>query len=217
MRNKLEIRMAALLLAWSGGWLIPAPAKAIELSIAESRVAIAEDSGSGVAVIGVERKISNHMNVVVRHAEVVEGDLHLDSQISDRSIWVGVDLGTGEWVIHSAKGVARLKSYAEELSGNVLKSLEGLELPGEELDIIVIRRTNLGARVWHGRVHDGGLGDESEPDGWLVAKNEKLRRVDRGQGNLSRFKEGDVVIGFDAGTLEYFAVEIGAGVEGGAS
>ncbi len=222
MRNKLEIRMAALLLAWSGGWLIPAPAKAIDLSISESRVAIAEDSGSGVAVIGVERKISNYMNVVVRHAEVVQGDLVLDSDVAERSLWVAVDLGTGAWTVHSPLGPPREKHYAPEIRGAALRHIERLELPGNELDVVVVRQGRKGAglsevAVWHGRLHDGGQGDESDSDGWLVGSVGDLSRLDSGSGKLNRLEDGDVVIGFDANTLESFTVEIGAGVEGGAS
>ncbi len=186
------------------------PVSGLELEVVGDRVSPLEDSGSGVAIIGVRREYADYMNKIIRHVEVVDGDLIAESEIGPRSVWVGVDLGTGEWTVHSPGGFAQRKSYQGDLSGGVLKSLDRLELPGNELDIVVVRRTNRGARVWHGRVHDGGAGDDGDADGWLIAKNQKLRRVDQGEGNLARFKDGDVVIGFDAGSLEYFAIEIGA-------
>ncbi len=200
-----------------GGLVLNSPALAIDLSISESRVAIAEDSGSGVAVIGVERKISNYMNLVVRHAEVVQGDLVLDSDVAERSLWVAVDLGTGAWTVHSPLGPPREKHYAPEIRGAALRHIERLELPGNELDVVVVRQGRKGVSVWHGRLHDGGQGDESDSDGWLVGSVGDLSRLDSGSGKLNRLEDGDVVIGFDANTLESFAVEIGAAEEGGAS
>lgn len=194
--------------------LTAGPLTALELEIIGDRVTVSDDSGGEVAILGARREFANHMNVLHRHQEVVSADLVLDSEIGSRSIWVGVDLGTGDWTVHSPGDVAQVKPYAADIAGNVLQSLDGLELPGEELDLVVIRRDSSGSggqvRVWHGRVHDGGTGDEGDADGWLVAENAKLRRVDQGQGNLAQFQDGDVVIGFDASSLEYFVVEVGA-------
>lgn len=188
--------------------LTAGPLTALELEVVGDRVAVTGDSGGEVAILGARRQIANHMNVLHRHQEVVSGDLVLDSEIGSRSIWVGVDLGTGDWTVHSPGDVAQVKPYAADIAGSVLRSLDRLELPGEELDLVVIRRGGQ-VRVWHGRVHDGGAGDEGDADGWLVVENAKLRRVDQGQGNLAQFQDGDVVIGFDASNLEYFVVEVG--------
>ncbi len=181
----------------------------LELEASGNEVVVSEDSGSGVAIFGARRTFANHMNVLHRHQEVVRDVLVLDSEVGSRSIWVGVDLGTGDWTVHSPEDVALEKGYAPRLKGSVLRNLNGLELPGSELDLVIIR----GQQIWHGRMHDGGSRDEGEADGWVKVTLDNLDRIDAGRGGPGGLRDGDVVIGFDASTLEYFVIEVGANDE----
>ncbi len=201
--------VAAVLCASVMGLALTGPLAALELEVSGDRVIASDDSGVGVAIFGARRTFANHMNVLHRHQEVVRDALVLDSDVGSRSIWVGVDLGTGDWTIHSPDDAAPQKRYASRLKGEVLRDLDGLELPGGELDLVLIRRGRSGAEVWHGRMHDGGSRDESEADGWVTVTFDNLDRIDSGRGGPGRLRDGDAVIGFDAATLEYFAVEIG--------
>ncbi len=201
--------VAAMLCASLTGLAGPARLAALELEVAGDRVIASEDSGAGVAIFGARREFANHMNVLHRHQEVVRDVLVLDSDVGSRSIWVGVDLGTGDWTVHSPDDVAIEKGYAPRLKGSVLRNLNGLELPGSELDLVLIR----GQQIWHGRMHDGGSRDESEADGWVIVTLDNLDRIDSGRGGPGRLRDGDVVIGVDSSTLEYFVIEVGANDE----
>ncbi len=201
IRTKQNLICLALgLMAW--------PSVALELEVTSDRVVLQDHSAAGVAIVGAYHEASDS-DRVLRKVQVVDSELVLDSEIAVRSIWVAVDLGSGENQIHTPKDVVGTNLYTPEFQSSALRYFDRLGLLGDQLDLVVVRQGGKGVAVWYGRFSEQQARSRDRNADWLNSSISDLARVNPGKGKLNRLKSGDLVIGFEAQTLAHFTVEIG--------
>lgn len=169
----------------------------------------------GIAVVSIARVSTGWVNRVDTLATLVtdsDGDgiaiLELDEPAVDRSIWAVVDVTSGEAIVVSP-GMAGIPLEVEALElvkrgqGGVFNELGD---DREVLDLAVVRP---GEGAWFTRAWDGGTNDQDhQSNGRIRIKLQNMEAMDGSSARLNVFDVGDVLIGLNRQTFEFYAVQI---------
>jgi hypothetical protein len=121
---------------------------------------------------------------------------------SFRSVWLVVDLGTGEFVVSSPPGYQprqmAVPQDAIERSGRSLPNTR------PSVDIYIVRR---GLGAWHGRAAEVGV-SANPGDARMSVSIDQLKPVGATSQAPPVLTPGDIVMVFDAGFMEYWATKL---------
>jgi hypothetical protein len=213
-RMKCALTLALALLAPGAGWAVP-----FKLSLDTDSLAVTGVSaGAKVAFFGISRDVDpDDVATIRRTAEVVgddDGDgtvaLKLGRPVALRSVWIAVDLGSGDSDAAAPEGF-RLKKVNFHGRGLTARSAgrDAIE-EGRPLVELLVARPGVG--VWTARLGDGGPGDEDgAADGKLAAALDRMEPLGGTRMPApAQFEKDDVVVLIDPNALEMTLVKVGA-------
>lgn len=173
--------------------------------------------GGSVVWFSVAREHPHWLTRVVRRDAVLpdsDGDgvvrFELKEPVPRRSIWTAVDLTTGAYATATPQDVARLEVHpaADSLRRSPLGVVEALQDARGFLEILLVRP---GQGAWAQSVGDGGASDSSGlPDGRVQASFASMRPIESSKAAPGQLAPGDVVIGVDPESLEFYGTRVGA-------
>jgi len=165
--------------------------------------------GGKVACFSVAREISERTATIVRRPRLAEDDdkdgsvrLELDRKVPFQSIWVAVDLTTGESAVAVPDGYPL---HRVDLPGRNLGHGGGkpdwVEDDRGYVDVFIVRP---GQGAWWGTVGDGGeTDDDGAYNGRLIASLVRLHGVGASPpGAPQHFSPHDVVVVIDPNRME---------------
>jgi len=213
-RMKYALTLALALLAPAAGRAVP-----FALSLgADSLAVTGASAGAQVAFFGIARDVDPDDVATIRRTAEVAGDedgdgkvaLKLGRPVARRSVWVAVDLTSGDSDAAAPEGF-RLKKVNFRGRGLAARSAgrDGIEEDRPLVELLVARP---GVGVWTTRLGDGGPDDEDgAADGKLAAGLDHMKPL-AGTRTLApaQFEKGDVVVLVDPNALEITLVKVGA-------
>ncbi len=212
-RKVLAFAMAVIALpAWGMAPTIDLPTDTRgEITIGET------SGGSTVALIGASRRWNGHGSTLSLVSESLTDDdrdgrvtLSPHSGVSEQSLWIAVDVATGEVNAASPEGAA---TRAFDLTGAELRrgpfnELSRIRLTGRQANILLVRP---GQGAWHRMVGDRSVYDEDDiGDGaFTLALDQMVPFV--GNEEAPPFLEGDdVLVILDPHRLAYAITTAGS-------
>lgn len=130
-----------------------------------------------------------------------------------RSVWVAVDLTTGEATVDSPEMGEVIESDAE-FRAFLQAGQWHIEIEEQTVDVVVVRP---GVGAWGGQIHDGATNDLSpDSDGKVMFPTTELQALPVSGGTngslaaLGGLLRGDMMIFIDSQTLEYQIFDTGA-------
>ena len=176
--------------------------------------------GGQVAWLSVSRRpMETHQRVeILRQLTPVDAAgravLEPAEPVTLKSLWVAVDLETGEWVTAAAEvsvlreEALRPKAFVGDGSGartRLLQERRQLEV------LVVLPRSEAGpAAAWAGRVEDGGALDAGTAwDGQVALRIEALPPLPDGGEAAAAFEAGDVVVVIDPERMTVRSTRLG--------
>ena len=198
-------------------WLLPGVAMAqLTMSFGSSNVTISGMSkGGSVTLVSLTRDVDDWTAKVTPLSALLtdtDGDgsetYELGRSVIKRSLWVAVDMSTGGAIVVSP-GLAGVQSKLDpseaiQLGKGGLYSL--LADKRTVLDLTVVR-PKVGA--WHIRAWDGGKNDADQTaDGTILIDSLTMTPMLPGGRGLQDFQAGDVLLGLDHSSLEFYAVPV---------
>lgn len=218
MKSKL---LLSLSLALPSALLAQGPASAPKPTIVYESQAVTVQGitpGGRVVWFSLAREVAeDDVATVVRRQEVAadeDGDgavsLTLDREVPLRSIWVAVDLASGEYAAASPEGYPlREVAFRGRGLGRDNARADRVEDVRSYAEVMVVRP---GEGAWGLTVGDGSEADEDgQADGRIAAALDRLRPVAaEGANPPQRFDPKDVVILIDPNQMELTVVKAGA-------
>lgn len=196
-------------------WLLPGVGVAqLSVSFGIDDVTVSGMTKGGEAtLVSLSRESKNWMTTVTPLSVLLSDDdgdgeetYYLGSPVVKRSVWVVADVLTGNAIVVSP-GQAGVQAKLDPDQA-IQKGPGGLynilEDSRSVLDLTVIRRK---AGAWHIRAWDGGKNDaDLQPDGKIQIDSQNMTPLTSGGSVLKDFQVGDVLLGLDHATLEFYAV-----------
>jgi hypothetical protein len=211
MRSRLTLFAVSLLAA------LPRLAIAAPLLTFEDQAAVATGVTPKGQVVwfSVAKQIEGYMAHFVRREEILpdtDGDgvvrFELDQPVPLQSIWVAVDLATGEAAVATPEGYPLREASAAPGRGGEPGRPDWVEEGREILEILVVRP---GKGAWGLTVGDGGENDDDgRGDGRITAALARLRALGAGSGPPERFDPKDLVFAVDLDRMEILQERIPA-------
>jgi hypothetical protein len=192
----------------------PAPS----IALAKSSVTVAGITAKGQAVLfGVAREIAeDDVATLIRRSQVLtdeDGDgavrLDLDRDVPFRSVWVAVDLATGQFATTTPAGYP-LRLVAWQGSGleRGASRSDRVDDARSFAEVLLVRP---GVGAWQLTVGDGGGNDDDgAADGRIAAALDHMTPVAGTVPPPSRFDPSDVVVLIDPNRMELTVVRAGA-------
>ncbi len=211
-KSSLPVRATLLLsLVLAAGPALPSSAAVLDLNGSEAHISGLAPGGRA-AVLAVSRERSFGTTRVQRvHLVAVDDDgdgvaiLPLDHPASPTSVWIVVDLATGETSIQApaAFGVREMAVDPRRLR----QAAGRLIVDREDLEILAVRP---GIGAWSLSLHDGGdLDGDRTADGAVTVDLLDLQPLgDEAAALPDDLAPGDVIAVIDPRRLEVFAVRI---------
>lgn len=211
---------AALATLGTGPARAQPPAAPTVLEIDESTVNVRLASkGGNVVLFGFAHEEKDYVTTLVRREEILEDtdrdgkvSLDLGYPVPVASIWVGIDLQTGDSGVAAPAG----RPWRELVlpPPAIAPNLRALDLELRMLEVLLVR-PGVGASaggVWGMRVGDGGEADEDgEQDGTLRAALADMWSVGDSALPPAELSEGDVLVLVDPLDLRVVVVRLAAG------
>jgi len=195
------------------------------LTVSWEAQALVIDGGTPMAraaVLGVGRDRVNYTARTLRFDQVVTADetgaarFELPDQeaVPQRSVWVVVDLATGDFTVAAPEGaeLRRIETPARGLGA----AARFLDQEGRRLDVLLVRPESgpegVGASgVWGLRVGDGGRMDgDGKVDHNLSLRFADLQPLAESPAAPDRLAPKDVLVGVDPESLEIYAEQLAA-------
>jgi hypothetical protein len=164
--------------------------------------------GGQVAWFGVARESEDHAARIVRRETVATDDdrdgavrLDLGREVPLVSIWVAVDLATGQAALATPEGFP-LRRIALPGAGAVSgeSGPDRLELNRGYLELLVVRP---GTGIWGATVGDGGeADDDGASDGRVTVALAHLRAGGTSPAAPQSFGPGDLLVAIDPNEME---------------
>lgn len=169
-----------------------------------------------VVWFSVAKQIEGYMAHFVRREEILpdaDGDgsvrFELDRAVPLQSIWVAIDLATGEAAVATPEGYSLRDASAPPGRGRGEPGRPDWVEEGREILEILLVRPGQGA--WGLTVGDGGVNDDdSRGDGRITAALARLRSLGASPGPPERFQPRDLVFAIDLDRMEFLAERIPA-------
>ena len=198
-------------------WLLPGVAVAqLSMSFGTTDVTVSGmTKGGEAALVSLSRDTQGWVASVTPMSALLSDDngdgsetYVLASQLVKRSVWVAVDVSTGETIVVSPGFSGRQSkidpSQAIQMGKGGLYSL--LLDQRAVLDLTVVRPQR---GAWHIRAWDGGTNDSDlDPNGTIQVDAQAMTPMARSHGVLADFQVGDILVGLDHTNLEYYAVAV---------
>ena len=171
--------------------------------------------GGSAALVSLTRDVEDWVAKVTPLSALLtdsDGDgsetYELGRSVVKRSVWVVVDVSTGDAIVVSP-GLAGVQSKLDP-SEAIQRGKGGLySILADRrnvLDLTVVR-PKVGA--WHIRAWDGGKNDlDQTADGVIQVDSLTMTPMQPGGRGLPDFQVGDVLLGLDHSSLEFYAVPI---------
>jgi len=161
-------------------------------------------------VLYVARRIEDHAPVVVHGTElVIDADrdgvveLAVKPDIPPTSVWIAVDLSTGELAWAAPEGFVP-PALTFEGGAPPIGSVRELRVKARQLRAVLVRA---GAGVWQAGVGDGAEGDEdAEVDGVVVVRVGRMEPVGTAGQAPEELAMGDRLVLLDPATLAVLEV-----------
>lgn len=198
---------------------LPQPAAAAAaIGFEEQALVVSGMTPKGRVVwFGVAKQTEGYMARFVRRDELLadeDGDgsvrWALDQAVPLQSIWVAVDLASGEVAVATPPGYPlRDASPAPGRGPGEPGRPEWVETGREILEMLVVRP---GQGAWGMTLGDGGEGDgDGVGDGRITAALARLRALGDSPGPPERFQARDLVFAVDLNRMELLTERIPAG------
>jgi hypothetical protein len=192
----------------------PAPA----ISFEKNAVVVAGITSKGQAVLfGVAREIAeDDVATLVRRSQVLTDDdgdgtvrLDLGKEVPFRSVWVAVDLATGQFTTAAPEGYPlRLVGWQGSGIERGAARSDRVEDVRTFAEILLVRP---GVGAWQITVGDGSSSDDDgAADGQIAAALDRMTAVAGTAAPPSRFDPTDVVVLIDPNRMELTVVQAGA-------
>ena len=198
-------------------WLLPGAVMAqLTMSFGSADVTVSGMTRGGTAaLVSLSSDVENWMAKVSSFSVVLsdqDGDgsetYKLSSPLVKRSLWVAIDVSTGESIVVSP-GLAGLRSKLDP-SEAIEQGAGGL------YNILADKRTVLELTVvrpkvgaWQIQAWDGGKNDvDGAADGVIMIDSQTMTQMESGGAQLKDFRAGDVLLGLDYSNLEFYAVAV---------
>lgn len=165
-----------------------------------------------MVIFGFAHETEDYMTLV-RREEILEDtdqdgiyELDLGRPVPFASVWVAIDLATGESAFAAPEGLpVRELSIAPKL---IPATLDRLDVPLSMAEVLLVRPAT---GAWGLRVGDGGASDEDgSQDGTLRAALASLWSVGDSPAPPGKVATGDVVVVLEPQTLNLLIVRLGA-------
>ena len=214
-KRKHALILGLILLAVpAAGWAVP-----FQLRLGTDSLAVTGVSaGAKVAFFGIARDVDpDDVATIRRTAEVVgddDGDgqvaLDLKRPVARRSVWIAVDLASGDSDAAAPEGF-RLKKVNFRGRGLAARS-DGRDVIEEDRPLVELLVARPGVGVWTARLGDGGPDDEDgAADGKLAAALDHMEPLAGTRTPApAQFEKDDVVVLVDPNALEMTLVKVGA-------
>lgn len=199
MPASLAVAVAALILvADSPG--------SLQLTLGESSASVTGvEPGGGVAWFSLSREPGAYSENLVLRADIgrdadADGRLSYDadSPIADKSVWVAVDLSTGEYGVSTPGGKAPRTGEVRGRGLGVARNF--LEDEREEVEAMLVRP---GEGAWILTAGDGSAADaDRESDRSLRLSFADFRPVASSPASPDKLRKGDVLVLIDRLTME---------------
>lgn len=205
---------ALVSLPWPAAAQGPPPARP-ELAFEESAVVASGIRSKGqVAWFSVAREIADDWATIVRREDVAEdtdGDgvvrFDLDRPVPLKSIWVAVDLTTGEYAVGTPEGfpLQQLDLPSRGL-GRAASGPEWVESPGQLAEVLIVRP---GAGAWGMTAGDGGEGDEGpRGDRRVTVSLPRFHGVRATAAAPERYSPRDLVFSIDPDLMKVYVGQV---------
>ena len=206
----------SLLILLTAGAAAGAP---LRLGIDPSGVTVSGVTAHGRAVVfGITREVDpDDVTTIRRHLDVLSDDdgdgvvtESLGAAVPLRSMWVAVDLASGELDAAAPAGF-RLRRVGFRGRGldHRADGRDQVEEAQPYAEVLVVRP---GVGVWSLRLGDGGPGDaDGRADGRIAAALDALQPLAGSPAPPSRFAPGDVVLLLDPRAMEMAIVQVPGG------
>lgn len=167
-----------------------------------------------VVWFGIAKQIEGYMAHFVRREDFfadTDGDgvvrFELDQAVPLQSIWVAVDLATGEAAVATPGGYPLRDASREPGQGRGEPSRpDWIETGHEILEVLAVRP---GQGAWSITLGDGGANDDDlSADGQISAVFARMRPVGASPAPPELFQAGDLVIAVDPDRMEILAERI---------
>jgi hypothetical protein len=187
------------------------------LSFEDQAVVVSDVTPKGQVVwFSVAKQIEGYMAHFVRREEILpdtDGNgsvrFELDRTVPLQSIWVAVDLATGEAAVATPEGYPLRDASAPPGRGRGEPGRPDWVEEGREILEILLVRPGQGA--WGLTVGDGGANDDdSHGDGRITAALARLRSLGACPGPPERFQPKDLVFAIDLDRMELLAERVPA-------
>jgi hypothetical protein len=194
----------------------PSGTPAPEISFQKSSVTVAVAAGAQVVLFGVAREVAeDDVATVVRRSQVltdddgdgkVQWDLGLD--VPFRSVWVAVDLATGQVATAAPAGYPLRR--VDWRGAGIVRSQSRADRVEDARTFAEVLLVRPGQGAWRLTVVDGSAADDDgAPDGKLAAALDRMIPLAGTAEPPSRFDPRDVVVLVDPNRLELTVVHAG--------
>jgi hypothetical protein len=193
----------------------PTPPARPELAFEDSAAVVSGIHAKGqVAWFSVAREIADDWATIVRREDVAEdtdGDgvvrFDLDRPVPLKSIWVAVDLTTGEYALGTPEGfpLQQLDLPGRGL-GRAASGPEWVESPGQFAEVLIVRP---GAGAWGMTAGDGGEGDEgARGDRRVTVSLPRFHGVRATAAAPERYSPRDLVFSIDPDLMKVYVGQV---------
>lgn len=207
----------ALLLSFAARAQTPAGAPVPQIAFQPRSVMVEGITAKGQAVgFSVSREVAeDDVATVVRRVQMLADDdgdgkvqWDLDREVPLRSIWVAVDLATGQVAAASPDGYPlRRVGWRGRGLGRGNPRADRVEDARPFAEVLLVRP---GQGAWRLTVGDGSAADDDgQPDGKLAAALDRMVPVAGTAPPPSRFDRSDVVVLIDPNRMELVVVQAG--------
>jgi hypothetical protein len=196
----------------------PAPPAPV-ITFEKNAVVVSGVTAKGQLVLfGVARELAeDDVATVVRRSQVLTDDdsdgrvrLDLGKDVPFRSVWVAVDLATGQWTTAAPEGYP-LRLVGWQGSGIERRATAPSDRVEDARTFAEILLVRPGLGAWQLTVEDGsGSDDDGAADGKIAASLDRLIPVAGTVAPPARFDPTDVVVLIDPNRMELTVVQAGA-------
>lgn len=189
-------------------------ADVLQLSFDDGTIAVRGATTSGpIVLIGVGQRSTRYFTTIFDRVVLLDGSnaenpfaIRLDRDIPRTSVWVAVDLQTGQSTLAAPEGfsVPEAQMPLHDISPNAT----WLEL---ELPIVNLLLVRPDAGAWTLYVGDGGVSDaDGVQNGVIRITPSSMRNVASDEPDLERLATDDILIAIDPNRLTVMTYHVGS-------
>lgn len=211
MKNPGNLKAVAAILCLA---TLAVPAAAMTLTVDAEGVTVGElPAGSRVILFGVGREPRRYQSAVRQWTEVLadgdrDGIVRFSSAVTNKSIWIAVDLDTGESVAGTGPGYPRREVTAGfGFKRNNAGQLSKLENARGIAELLIVRP---GRGAWRLSAAKNSAVDDARDNPALLRLDAASFRAVSGvsSDDLKHLRRGDVLAMIDPRVMEFYLVHV---------